>query len=338
MKRQGNLIESIADIDNLRLAYYKAKKGKAHKASVQLFGANLDKNMLQLQNELLSGEVKVGNYHYFTIYDPKERKICAADFSERVLHHAIMNVCHPYFEEKQVYDSYASRVGKGTYKALDRAATYCKKYKWFAKLDVWHYFEQIDHAILKNQLGNVFKDKQLLAILACIIDTYESDIGADYRHKGVPIGNLTSQYFANHYLSFADRFAKETLKLGGYVRYMDDMLLFDNDKEALLAKVAAFTQFLQDSLALPLKPVCLNHQAKGLPFLGYLLYPHTIKLAQRSRKRFIQKYKDYTYQLEIGNWTEADYQAHILPLIAYTEKADAKAFRLKVIQDSKQRG
>jgi RNA-directed DNA polymerase len=124
MKRAGYLLESIADIDNLRLAYFKAKKGKSEKHSVHLFTNELDRNLLKLREQILSGKIEVGNYHYFTIYDPKERKICAAAFAERVLHHAIMNICHPYFERYQIYDSYASRIGKGTYAALERAAYY----------------------------------------------------------------------------------------------------------------------------------------------------------------------------------------------------------------------
>jgi len=139
MKRQGNLIEKIAALDNLELAYYQAQKGKADKKEVYEYGQWLQENLLKLQQQILTGEVEVGNYHYFTIYDPKERLICAAPFDQRVLHHALMNVCHPFFEKVQIFDSYASRLGKGTYAALERAKFFNRRYQWFLKLDFRKY-------------------------------------------------------------------------------------------------------------------------------------------------------------------------------------------------------
>lgn len=133
--------------------------------------------------------VSVGDYHYFKVFDPKERSICAAAFNERVLHHALMNVCHPIFERAQIFDSYASRIGKGTYAALDRASHFTKRYKWFLKLDFKKYFDSIQHGVVKSQLQRLFKDQELLNIFNSIIDTYEVAPS-----QGVPIGNLTSQY------------------------------------------------------------------------------------------------------------------------------------------------
>ena len=141
MKRENNLIEQIADPDNLRLAFWKARKAKDGKMEVAEYRKNLDKNLLLLRDNLLTGNVDVGNYYYFTIYDPKERKICAAAFHERVLHHAIMNVCHANFEKFQVYSSFASRLGKGTYAAIEKAKAYQQQFKWFLKLDVRKYFD-----------------------------------------------------------------------------------------------------------------------------------------------------------------------------------------------------
>jgi RNA-directed DNA polymerase len=326
MKRQGHLIEPIAAIDNLELAYYKARKGKTEKASVYAFGKNLRDNLRMLQTQILSGEVEAGDYHYFTIYDPKKRQICAAPFAQRVLHHALMNVCHPYFERVQTADSFASRIGKGTYAALGKAKKYNRSYSWFLKLDVRKYFDSIHHGVLRQQLCRMFKDGQLLGIFDQIIDSYcvEPDLG-------VPIGNLTSQYFANHYLSPADHFAREILRLPAYVRYMDDMVLWHDDKEALLEAGSRFQQYIETRLQLQLKPICLNKNTAGLPFLGYLLYPDRTRLAQRSRKRFIQKSVEYARLLEEGDWSQKDYQRHIVPLTAFTLHADAKAFRQKIL-------
>ena len=208
MKRKGFILEQIADPDNLRLAFLKAQIGKSTKKDVISFREHLDTNLLQIRNQLLDGSYRCGNYHYFTVFDPKERVICAAEFSERVVHHAIMNICAVDFENKQITYSYACRKGKGTFAAIKQAACYQKKYAWFLKLDVRKYFNSIDHAILFSQLQRMYKDEAFLNLLwQIIIDSYHAT-----DEKGVPIGNLTSQYIANHYLSYADKYLTEQLR------------------------------------------------------------------------------------------------------------------------------
>ncbi len=324
MKRENNLIDKIADPDNLRLSFWKARKSKEGKMEVAYFRKSLDKTLLTLRNEILSGNVQVGQYHYFTIYDPKERLICAASFKERVLHHAIMNICHSNFEKYQIFDSYASRLGKGTYAALDRASVFQHQYKWFLKLDVRKYFDSIDQEILKSMLTKRFKDKVLLQIFFQIIDSYQTQEG-----KGLPIGNLTSQYFANHYLALADHFIKEKLQATAYVRYMDDMVIWSNDKNMLLKIGNEFQSFIETKLFLTLKPFCLNSTDKGLPFLGYMLFPKTVLLNNSSRKRFKAKLKQYSYKLNNAEWNQAKYQAHVLPLIAFAKHANTFNLRTK---------
>jgi RNA-directed DNA polymerase len=235
MKRVGNLIEEIASYDNLYVAFCKASKSKRNKVEVLKYESNLDINIQLLQEQILSGNIDIGNYHYFTIYDPKERVICAASFPERVLHHAVMNICHPYFEKHLIYHTYATRIGKGTYAALDKAKEFVKRYSWYAKLDVRKYFDSISHDLLFQFLSRMFKDKILLEIFQKIIRSYEVSCGI-----GIPIGNLSSQYFANYYLSGADHYAKEQLHIGGYVRYMDDILLFEDENHVLKEKVKGF--------------------------------------------------------------------------------------------------
>jgi len=327
MKRQGYLIESIAAMENLELAYYKARKGKMGKANVRAFGKNLRENLRVLQAQILSGEIEVGDYHYFTVYDPKKRQICAAPFAQRVLHHALMNVCHPFFEKKQIAESYASRIGKGTYAALEQAKVFNRRYSWFLKLDVRKYFDSIHHGVLRTQLCGMFKDPCLLRIFDRIIDSYCIVPG-----QGAPIGNLTSQYFANHYLVCADHFVKETLRVPAYVRYMDDMVLWHDDPSALMQVGRRFQEYVQGRLKLTLKPFCLNKNEKGLPFLGYLLYPDKTRLSQQSRKRYVQKIKTYQNLLKKGFWTQKEFQNHAEPLTAFTLHADAKAFRQKIHQ------
>jgi len=173
MKRQGQLLDRIADLNNLYEAFYKAQKGKVHKSAVCAFREKLQANLRTLRHQITSGVIETGNYRSFTIYDPKKRLICATPFSQRVLHHALMNVCHPFFEKHQIGESFASRSGKGTYAALDKAREYNRHYRWFLKLDVRKYFESIDHAILKKQLCRLFKDKDLLLIFGAPGDRQE---------------------------------------------------------------------------------------------------------------------------------------------------------------------
>lgn len=324
--RKGFLMNDIADPDNLRLAFWKARKGKEEKEEVIDFRKNLDANLLSLRNELLNGTVEVGNYHYFTIHDPKERLICAASFPERVLHHAIMNICHAYFEKFQVFDSYATRLKKGQYAALERAKLYSAKYQWFCKLDVCKFFDSIDHDVLNNKLTTKFKDPFLLNLFLKIIKSYQTN-----QNKGLPIGNLTSQYFANFYLGFADHFIKEKLQAIAYVRYMDDMVFWSNDKSALLALANQFTEFIKTSLKLALKPYCINSLEKGLPFLGYVVFKDYVRLIKNSKKRFTQKMKLYHSNLENEKWTQTQYARHVLPLIAFTRHANSINFRKQML-------
>ncbi|MCX6277967.1 MAG: RNA-directed DNA polymerase [Bacteroidetes bacterium] len=326
MKRAGNLIPQISCFDNLYLAYFKAKKGKEHQPTVVEYSKNLDENLTILQRQIITGNVSVGNYHYFTIYDPKERQICAADFNERVLHHALMNVCHPCFEKYQIFDSYATRIGKGTYKALERAKRFQKEYQWYFKFDVRKYFDSISHCILQKMLERKFKDEVLLGIFDRIINSYHTKTG-----QGVPIGNLTSQYFANHYLGLLDHYVTSQLHSPAYIRYTDDFIIWHNNKDILKETGKKITIFLEEQLGLCLKTADLNRCSKGLTFVGYLIFPEKTHLAARSRKRYQHKMKEFTGLLETGIWSQSEFQHHALALNAFVFHADSLYFRKKVL-------
>jgi len=326
MKRIGFLINDIAEYKNLYLAYYKASKGKQEKQDVVEFAKNLENNLTVLQNQIITGNIVIGNYHYFTIHDPKERVICAASFQERVLHHAIMNICHSVFEKKLIHTTYATRPNKGIYKAIGLAKKSIIKYKYVAKLDVRKYFDSISHTVLKEMLTNMFKDSRLLEIFDRIINSYQVQV-----QKGIPIGNLTSQYFANYYLSKADHYAKEILKIPVYIRYMDDMVLFFNNKAELKTKTIEFKTYIKKILKLDLKPIQIYSQIQGVAFLGYKILPYNLRLNSNSKKRFIFKYNKYTSYLEKNIWTEQKYQQHILPLFAFLQQADTKSLRKNII-------
>ena len=326
MKRAGNLIQKIADTDNIMLAFYKAMRGKRMSREVFSFEKNFEDNILELRNEILSGNVKVGEYEYFYIEDPKLRLICAASFKERVLHHAIMNVCHQYFERNLIETTYATRPKKGVYLAIDRARMAMRKYKYVAKFDFRKYFDSISHQVLNKKLERLFKDKTLLGIMLKIIGSYSKS-----EWKGIPIGNLTSQYFANYYLSDMDHWVKETLKVPEYIRYMDDFLVFSNDIDNIRWYVNEINDFAICKLDLTLKPVVIVLSENGIDFLGYRLYPHKILLTQRSKRRFVKKSQNYLSLLYGGYWSENDYYNHITPLLSYTLKSYSKGLRSRVI-------
>lgn len=326
MKRFGNLVPEIADVDNLLTAFYKAVKGKRLNSEAQSFENNLEQNICKLREELLSGNVVVGKYQYFYIHDPKLRLICAASFRERVIHHAIMNVCHQYFERNLIETTYATRPGKGIYKAIDRARAAMRKYKYVAKFDFRKYFDSISHDVLKSKLERLFKDKRLLDVLFKIIDSYSKSSG-----KGIPIGNLTSQYFANFYLSGMDHYIKEILKVPEYIRYMDDFLVFSNDYETIRGFVDKIKSYSEDSLGLSLKPVVISNSTAGVGFLGYRLYPEKVLLTQRSKKRFCHKSVVYGTLLEEKSWTEEEYYEHITPLLSYAMQGYTKGLRRRMM-------
>lgn len=330
MHRKNNLTIQVLDPDNLRLAFWKASKGKRHAQMVLEYQKNLDVNLLALREQIRSGDVQVGAYRFFKIFEPKERQICASAFSEQVLHHALMNVCHPYFEKAQIFDSYASRKGKGTYAALARAKTFAHAHDWYLKLDVRKFFGSICHRVLKAQLDRMFKDRRLLDIFGKIIDSYESS-----PERGLPIGNLTSQYFANHYLAGLDHFILERLRIRHYVRYMDDMVLWHDDKRKLLTARDRIREFVEDQLRCELKPETFNSTREGVSFLGYRIFPDYVHLTQQSKHRFIRKIRKLQHNFNDGTWSQSSCQRHILPLLAYIRHAETYAFRENVFLQMK---
>lgn len=328
MKRAGNLFDLIVAYDNLTLAFWKAQRGKAARDEIIRYRENLQNNLLDMRSRLMENSFPIGVYHYFKITDPKERLICAASFNERILHHAIMNICEPVFERYAIYDTYACRKLKGSHNAVRRARTFAGKSRYYLKLDIAKYFDSVDHAILIDRLWRIYKDTRLMELFDKIISSYETNHG-----KGLPIGNLTSQHFANFYLGFFDHYIKEQLKSRLYIRYMDDFLLFGESKDEMKSHLKAIRAFLRSELKLELKnDIRLNKNAEGIEFLGYRVYPDKIRLSKKSAKRFKRKFIAYEKMLTTNRWDEKKYSRHIEPLVAFTNMADAKGFRAVVIQ------
>lgn len=327
MARGRGLYQKIAEPDNLRLAFKKATRGKSDKPDVIEYRKNLDENLIKLRNMLLSGEIESGPYHFFVVRDPKERIISAAPFPDRVLHHAVMNICEPVFETYAIHDSYACRVGKGLYSALKRAQFYSRQYSWYLKLDFRKYFDSIHHETLKTLLAKTFRDKRLNALFDVVIASYETAPG-----RGLPIGNLLSQHFANFYLGNMDHWLKETRGIGGYLRYMDDFLLFGSDRELLKAELGVVENYADRMLRLRIKDNRqLNRSCLGIPFLGFRIFPHTVRLLPRSRKRFADKLKQYERETLAGCMTEEQLVRKVTSIVSFTKAAEAAGFRRAVI-------
>ena len=295
MKSKGNLFENLCSYHNIRHAYLKAIRGKRKSKAVLLFSRNLEENVLLIQSQLKNLNPNWGNYKQFIIKEPKERIISAAPFSERVMHHAIMNCIENLFERHFIFHTYACRKGKGSHAAVKYAFRKAKSHLWFVKLDVRKYFDSIDHEVLKQNLRHLIKDINILVLLDSLIDSYHTEA-----KKGIPIGNVTSQYFANYYLSCLDHFVLEKLKAPAYARYMDDMLVFAKTKEKALEYEKNIRTFAKDYLKLELKPALISKTSYGIPFLGFLIKPKGIYLLQKSKRRVKNRFYAIEKDLFLG--------------------------------------
>ena len=329
MRRENNLYPKIAEPENLRLAFWKAQRGKRHRPDVQAFRADLDLNLDRLRSTLLDESLSLGVYHYFTVRDPKVRQICAASFHDRVLHHAVMNVCEPVFERYAITDTYACRPGKGTHRAVARAQEFARRFPFLLRMDISRYFDNIDHRVLMRLLARRFKDRQLLRLFDRILETYQTRCG-----KGLPIGNLTSQHFANYYLGALDHHVKEVLQVRGYLRYMDDFMLFGKTRHEMRRRLADIREFLSNELSLELKDgVQLKATHSGVSFLGFRVFPFRTGLTSRSRRRFVTKLRLYEEEFLSGKLSENDLSRRMQAAVGFTEWADAAGFRRRVIAE-----
>jgi RNA-directed DNA polymerase len=295
VKTYRHLYPGICQWDNLLLAYRRARKGKRGRPPAATFEFDLEANLLQLQRELLQQTYSPGAYTSFTIHEPKRRLISAAPFRDRVVHHALCNVIEPLFERGFIHDSYANRARKGTHRALDRAQQFARRFPYVLQCDLRQFFPSIDHSILRRILARRIADQDVLWLIDRVLDggsgilsdAYDmrwfpgDDLLAADRPRGLPIGNLTSQFWANCMLDPLDHFVKRDLRCAGYIRYVDDLLLFADGKDAL----GRWRQALVDRLAgLRLtmhegahpRPV-----TEGIPFLGWVIFPTHRRLKRR---------------------------------------------------------
>jgi hypothetical protein len=327
MKRQNFLFERVADYNNIRLAFLKAMRGNRSSPQAVNYGKNLDKNLSVLRGKLVTLDCEWGGYKSFLIEDPKPRTISAAPFEQRIMHHAIMNILEPIVERPLIDHSYACRKGKGTHAAVLYAFEQCKARPYFLKLDVRRYFDSINHEVLKTQLRRLVKDWRIIALLDGIIDSYSTAPG-----KGVPIGNLTSQFFANMYLAPLDHYILEKLRPYAYCRYMDDFVLWSASKEQLKESYAKITAYASGNLNLKLKPPVFGNAVSGLPFLGFLVKKKGIYLLQKSKRRFTKRMAEITVSLSDGSVSEEKAAERARSVCAAVSLARANRLRNKVFE------
>jgi RNA-directed DNA polymerase len=329
VRRAGNLYERIADTENLLLAFHQARRGKRDRHAIQRFGEDLSRNIAVLRAQLLEERVLWHGYRMFEVRDPKPRRIAAPAFSDRVLHHAIVQVIEPELERVAIFDSYACRKGKGLYKAIERTHAFVRRRRWFLQLDVRKYFDSIDHAILRQRLERRFKDRALLGLLGGLIGSYSTSSG-----KGLPIGALTSQHLANFYLAPLDHFAKEELRAPGYVRYMDDFVVFANERETLRGWRARIEEFLRRGLALELKSAgALDECRRGVGYLGLLVLPTHVRLMGKTKRRVRAGLGRLVAEYRAGTLEGAKLALRTTAILARTRHVSARGLRANWIAE-----
>ena len=294
----GLLYESIFSFENLHQAYLEARKGKRYRRDVLEFTHNLEENLITLQNELIWQAYQVGRYREFYVYEPKQRLVMALPFRDRVVQWAVYRQLNPILDKTYISHTFACRVGFGAHKAVKKVQYWLRKMHrqcsqvYVLKMDVAKYFYRVDHDVLMDLLREKIQDAKVINLLETIIrcehTTFGIDLGTGLKVGGVgmPIGNLTSQMFANFYLNQLDRHCKHDLKAVRYIRYMDDVLVVSHSKEYLKMVWLDTDLFLQNRLRLRLNgKTCIRGITQGVEFCGYRIWPEKIKLKKKTALR-----------------------------------------------------
>lgn len=329
MKRHGNLFDQFSSFANLLEAHRKARKGTRCNQETGHFSFHLEAELFQLQEELQNLSYQPQPYRYFQIHDPKERTISVAAFRDKVVHHALVNVLEPIYEKIFIHDSYATRKNKGNHQAILRAQAMLRVQPWFLKSDVDKYFDSISQGRLLEIIQHKIKDKRLLEITARIVRNGGKE------GLGLPIGNLTSQFFANVYLNELDYFVKHELKAKAYIRYMDDFVLFAQNHQDLKIQLVAIQTFLDEQLHLRLKPSAtfINNAQNGLTFLGKRIFPANIRIARPNLQRMVRRMKIRSSEHREGILTEEEFITSMNSFWAVLSFGNTLSLRRKMAQE-----
>lgn len=350
MKRLKNLYPKICDFNNLLAAYMEARKCKRYRNEILSFTNNLEENLICIQHDLINKTYEVGQYREFFVYEPKKRLIMALPFRDRVVQWAIYRVLNPLFDCRYIADSYACRIGHGAHMAVDRLQYWLRYLSrrhakiYVLKLDISKYFYRVDHDVLINILHRIIADKDLLWLLEIIIRTERSKFGVQlgdhYFEKermsgiGMPIGNLTSQMFANLYLNELDQYIKHKLKVRHYARYMDDMIVLHPDKKYLWQLKDKINTFIEENLHLTLNnKTSIDTVNQGIDFCGYRIWPTHKKLRKKTALKMKRRLK--YIQKAYANWeiSFAKVNASIQSYFGLLEHCNSHRLLLKLCND-----
>jgi retron-type reverse transcriptase len=296
--------------DNLFLAWELFRSGKRRREDVMLFEKNLEDNIFQLQNELTDGSYYHSQYAPFTIHDPKQRTIHKALVRDRVIHQAIVNVIEPLFEKRFIFDSYSCRVDKGTHAAVKRLRFFLRqasvnntKTVYAIKCDIKKFFASVNHTVLLELLDKRIYDQKIMKVLRNIVKSFSTMPGT-----GIPLGNLTSQLFANVYLHELDWFVKQKLGLKYYVRYCDDFVILTSSISEGMELARKIDVFLRDKLKIRLHPdkVFVTTWTQGVDFLGYVILPEVILVRPTTARRAIYRSNRNNFQSYLGFCSHAN--------------------------------
>ncbi len=326
MKRIGNLWPAITEFANLHAAYRLARRGKGGREEVARFAFQLERHLLRLQWGLQQGDYRPGDYRLFTLYERKPRRIAAAPFRDRVVHHAVMRVIEPPLDRRFIHDSYACRKGKGVHAAVDRYQHWARRYAYVMQLDIKAYFPSINHAVLKRVLRHYLKDTQTLTLLDTIIDHSPADERAA-PGCGIPIGNLTSQFFANLYLNRLDHCIKQQLGVTAYLRYVDDLVLLANDKQQFWDWHAVIVDSLRQHEGLELHDPLITPARLGIDLFGYRVWPDKRRLRNDNGHRFARKHRRRARLYAGGRLELADMLPSMQAWISHARHGDTEGLR-----------
>ena len=314
-----SIFHDITSLSNLLRAWKEFKRGKASKIDIVEFEFHLEDNLFALHHELVEKNYKPEPYHAFFVYDPKRRHIHKASMRDRVLHQAIFRVLYPIFNKHFIFDSFSSRIGKGThagskrlFAALRKASKNWRHSVFALKCDVRKFFDSIDHGILRALIERKIQDPETLRLLEQVIGSFKMCITSRRPFQsdtGLPLGNVTSQFFANIYLNELDQFAKHVLKTKFYFRYADDFIIVHRDKEFLEKCLGRIKIFLESELKLQLHPdkVSIRKLRQGIDFVGYVILPSAAVLRTKTKKRILKKWQKAKEEMHAGEITEENF-------------------------------
>jgi len=329
LKPRANLWEEIVSFSALLRATRRAARNKRAVRGVAKWLADLEPRCLNLERQLRAGSWRPGKPTTFVIHDPKTRTITAAPFEDRVVHHALMDALEPTFEAVMLPHSFACRKGKGTHAAVRRARELVREHEWFLKLDVANFFGSLAHRTVLETLAQVVNDERVLSLARTIVCSGGSG------GRGLPIGNLTSQWLANLVLNRLDMVVTGSLNLPGYIRYMDDFVLFAATKAELKRALRSVTELLKDELQLELKAraTMLATVHQGLPFLGWRIYRGTTRLRPANKKRLRARLRSREQQYGQGAINDATYLACVRSAFEHLRHGDTLSLRRRWLED-----